>query len=165
VAPRVSGETTWRRVRQVVRGSVPAVATDPTVTVPAGHVWRVRAVYAELATSAAVANRSPRLVVTDGVATFLSIPPVAVITASLTGRLAWLPGPGAYGAAAGQVNPIPELELQAGWVMSLVTAAIDVADQYTALALIVEDLTILGGGADLADVPDLRVEVVGGPVG
>ena len=160
---RTSGETTWRRVRQVVRSAVPAVATDPTFTVPAGHVWRVRAISAQVVTDANVANRSPLLQVSDGTAVFLTIPPFAVITAGLTARLSWLVQAGPYGAAAAQVMPLPELELQAGWVVSLLTGAIQAGDQYSALALIVDDMTVRGGNADLSDIPDLRVEVVGGP--
>lgn len=164
-ARRYAGETAWRRVRQVVRGDDPAAGLDPSVVVPAGHVYRVRAAFAQLVTDATVANREARLQATDGVAAFLDIAPASAVVASSTTRYAWLPGAGGYVTGAGQVMPLPELDLPAGWVVQLLTGGLVAGDNWTALALIVDDLTARGGPADLADVPDLRVEVVGVPTG
>lgn len=162
MAPQFSGETAWRRSRQVVRGAVPAGGASPSVTVPAGHLYRLKAAYAALVTDATVANRIARLQFSDGVATFLEIGPAGVQAASSTFAYAWLPGASGYALQANEVMPLPELELQAGWVISLVTTNLVAGDAWSALALIVDDITVQGGGADLNNLPDLRVEVVGG---
>jgi hypothetical protein len=162
VTGRYSSETAWRRTRQVVRGANPAAGADPSLTVEAGHLYRLLAVYAELVTDATAANRTPRLTISDGASVFLSIPPASSVPASTTARLAWIVGAAGYSSGDGQVMPLPELELQAGWQLALVTGAIQAADDYGALAAVILDTTARGGAVDLVDLPDLRVEVVGG---
>lgn len=89
--PRISGESTWRRSRTVVRPTVPGAGAEWLATVPAGHVWWLRTAWAQLATSAVAADRVARLALTDGVATYLDVPPAEGQAASQTRRYSWLP--------------------------------------------------------------------------
>lgn len=120
---QVSGESAWRRVRVVNVGSVPSAGADWLVTVPAGKVWRVLSAYAQLVSSAVAGQRSPRLQVGDGVATFLDLPPVNGQGSGITHRYAWGPALSAMQPIAGVATT-----LQAAAVS---TAATGVALSYT----------------------------------
>jgi len=164
VGSPISGERPWRRVRRVIAGPAPAAGADWSVTVPAGKVWRLVSVQATLTTAVAVANRSPRLIVGDGDATFLTIPPVAVQAASLAGVFDWLEHGSAYTTAPDQVLSLPALVLEAGWTVGTSTTAIQAADQWSAQQLLVLETDVKGGAVDLGSLPDLTVEVVAGPL-
>ncbi len=158
-----SGERPWRRVRRVIAGPAPAAGVDWSITVPSGKVWRVLAILASLTTDATVAGRSVRLTASDGDTTFLSLPPVAVQAASLTGRYAWGEHVDSRTTSPDQVAALPPLTLQPGWVLRVTTTALQAADAWGAPAVLVVETTVRGGEVDLAALPDALVEVVGTP--
>lgn len=98
---RYSGQSVSRRVRRIALGATPAAGADWSVTVPGGFIWRVISAYASLVSSAAAGQRMPRLQISDGVATFLDLPPVNGQQASLTHRYSWLASGSTYQAVAG----------------------------------------------------------------
>jgi hypothetical protein len=156
---RISGEAPWRRSRIVVRGSAPAAGADWSFLVPAGHVYRVVSLYARLVTDATVANRAVSLLASDGVATFLVIPPAAVQAASLTYDYAWWEhAPGAL-VGTGQGIPLVPLVLEAGWSLTASTALLKAGDAWGAPALAVIDTTVRDGAVDLGALPDMMVEI------
>jgi hypothetical protein len=160
---RFSGETTFRRVRRTIAVDRPAVGLDWTTTVPAGHVWELATVFASLTSSAVVANRVPRLVVTAEGVTILDAPPAAVQAASLTRRYSWAGYEAAYQVDTGVAVPLPPLVLAEGATVGSLTTALDVGDQWSAPVLYVVDSWVRGGAIDLGSLPDLRVEVVSAP--
>lgn len=162
-AGRYSGERPWRRTRRVITGAAPAAGADWIVTVPSGKLWRLVGLTASLVTAVAAANRSPRLVVTDGKTTTLILPPVAVQAASLTGAFTWAAHVDSYATAPDQVIALPDLTLQAGWTIAVSTTAIQAADQWSIQALLVIETTVKGGDVDFGELPDMMVELVGTP--
>lgn len=162
VAP-TSGEASWRRSRIVIPGVSPAAGADWTVTVPAGHIYQLLAVFATLVTSAAAATRIARLLFTDGDSTFLELPPFTSQIASLTRRYAWIPAGQAYSTGLGILSPLPELTLMAGWTIGTATDVVDVGDQWGTIKVAVIDTTVKGGKLDLRSFPDFHVALVPTP--
>lgn len=155
---RISGVRTRVRTRRVELSTVPAAGASPSLTVPGGHVWRVRALYGSLVASAAVANRVPTLTVTvDGATVYVSTPPTAQ-TASSTVRYGWIPSDAESLGTDPRRLVIPELVLGPGATLVISTAAIDVADQWSALAAWIDDEWIKSGPIDLAR---MDTEIVG----
>lgn len=156
----VSGESAWRRSRIALPVASPAVGADWTLTVPAGHLYRLLAVYATLVTAAVAATRVARLAFTDGVRTILDVPPFSTQITTLTRRYTWLPVGQAYATGLGILSPIPEIDLQAGWTVGTITDAIDPGDQWSGVVLHLLDTTARRGRLDLNARPDLLVEIV-----
>jgi hypothetical protein len=161
VGGAISGERPWRRSRLVELSSDPAAGAAPSLAVPAGEVWEVVSVYAQLVTDATVANRLARLQLGDGTATYLDLAAPAVQAASLTHRYAWVQHGSAYAVGLAQVATIPRLVLAAGWTVAIATDNLAAGDNWTALRLLVVKTIVKGGAIDLADLPDLIVEVAG----
>lgn len=161
----ISSESSWRRSRVTVAVPQPAAGADWTLTIPAGHVYRLLSLYAVLASSAVVATRVARLAFTDGARTFLDLSAGASQVASLTRRYAWLPSVGPSAVGSGILSALPDVALGAGWTIASLTDAIDVGDQWSAIVLNVLDTTARGGPADLDDIPDMVIELVGPPSG
>jgi len=157
-----SGEAPWRRSRIVVPVDEPAAGADWSLTVPAGHLYHLVAVYGILTTDANVANRRPFLGFTDGQVTYLTIPPVAAIAASTTEYLNWTEHGDAYNSAPCQMMGLPELTLEPGWTIAPTTVNVQVGDQWSSVALLVIDTMIRDGSIDIGGIPGLLVEVVGG---
>jgi len=122
----------------------------------------VLSVQAQLVSSATVAARVARLLVSDGVATFLDLAASASQAASLTRRYSWFPDTTAYAVGAGIVTPTPRLLLDAGSVLSVSTDLLDATDAWTAIYLHVLETTIRQGRVEIGDLPYLYVEVIGG---
>lgn len=156
----LSGQAPWRRSRVVQLVPAPAAGADWTLTVPAGHLFRLRSILATLTTSAAVANRVARLQFGNGDATFLDLPPAAVQAASLGIRYAWVPGPQAIVVGTGALQFMPAMDLDTAWTVGTKTDLIDVADQWSAISALVDDVTVRRGALDLNALPDLLVQVV-----
>lgn len=156
---RLSGEAAWRRSRIVVPVVSPAAGVDWTFQVPAGHIYQLVSIYAQLVTSAVVATRIARLAFGDGVRTYLDVPPFATQVASLTRRYAWLVSPTGVAQGSGILSSMPEIAPQPGWTVASVTDAIDVGDQWSAIFLHVVDTTFKRGKVDLFGVPDLFVAI------
>lgn len=155
-----SGEASWRRSRIVVPVASPAAGSDWALTVPAGHLYQLLAVSAQLVTSATVATRVARLQVSDGNAVFLDLPPTATQAASLTRRYAWAPHAPGLAIGSGILSFVPDLALQTGWKLQTTTDLIDATDAWTAIRVLVADTTVRDGAIDLDTLPDLLVEVV-----
>lgn len=112
----------------------PAVATDFSVTVPPGELWRVRTVHAHLATDANVANRQPSLTFGDQTRQVGHFPVLVNIVASLTTEITWAAG---YGATPLSIfgnricAPLSPITIVAGWQISSLTANIQAGDQWS----------------------------------
>lgn len=153
----VSGESTWRRSRIVSLVANPAAGADWSQSVPAGHLWQLLGVTATLTTSAAVANRAVALVLGDGTNPFLTIPAPAVQAASLAGVYSWAGEGGGYAVGVRQLAPLPGLTLPPAWTLGSSTLLVDVGDQWSAVRLLLLDVTAKRGRLDLDDVPDFLV--------
>ena len=111
----------------------PAVGHDWSWSGPSIGAFKVLAVRATLTTSAAVANRHPGLTYTDRQGNVLAVSvPVASVTASETAGLTWAHGLTTItGAGTEQPIALADLWLPDGATVSVVTANIDVADQWS----------------------------------
>ena len=156
----LSAESAWRRSRIAALVAQPAAGADWSLAIPSGHVYRLLAVMATLVTSAAVATRIPRLVVSDGNTRLIDVPPFATQAASLTRRYLYLPQCSAFATGNGVLSPLPDISLQAAWTIGTLTDAIDAADQWSSIVLHVIDTTVRAGAVDLDGLPDLIVEIV-----
>jgi hypothetical protein len=162
---RLSGQALWRRSRLVEVGAEPAAGADWAVTVPAGELWELVTVQAELVTDATVADRRPILSIGDGVATFASIPSVAVQAASLTVAHLWGQNLAATDGGSAQAMPLPKLLLQPGWTVAVDSTNLQAADAWSAPRLYVVQTTVRGGAVDLSRLPDLLVAMAAGDGG
>lgn len=156
----VSGEALWRRTRITVPVPQPAAGAGWTFVVPAGHVYHLHSVLATLQTSAAVANRSARIQLGDGVRTFLDLPPAAVQPASVTWVYAWTESPPALQIGTGVSSHLPHTAMPAGWTVGTLTNFLDVADQWSGIVLGVTDVWSRRGDIDLDAMPELVVQLV-----
>lgn len=120
----------------------PAAGSDWLLTGPGQGVWRVVGFSALFTASAAVANRVPTLRLSTSDGTLATAPSGAAITAGLAVTLSSFPGAAPFGVAAGPqlfASPTDGWVLLPGWQLQVVTTAIDVADQWSAIrALVVE---------------------------
>lgn len=133
----VDGRGTWR----IILGTVPAAGAEIVETVPVNTRWYLTAFRFKLVASAGVANRTPVLLIDDGVNIVWETENPTAITASQTGT---------YNAGAGVQNAtlvapdfqlaLPEtLILPAGSRIRTLTGAIQVGDQYAAPVYNVEE--------------------------
>lgn len=121
-------------VMRTVAVTAPAAGADWTLTCPGESVWAVYATTARFVTSAVVANRAPKLVITDGSNTMFDITDDVAITATLTTQISWLSllGYQDTAIAAASLNiGTPQIVLQPGWTIGTVTSLIDVGDQWS----------------------------------
>jgi hypothetical protein len=120
--------------------------SDKTFTVPAGHAWCVRSVFALLVSTATVGNRQMDLSITDASDNeIMRFQAGATQAASLTRRYTWAPSlpAGAVFSAGGYITgPLPEdLVLPAGFKVRVFdSAAIDAAADDLTCRLMVEDM-------------------------
>lgn len=159
---RISGERPWRRSRIVQTVPAPAVATDWSQVVEAGHVWDLLAVFATLATDANAADRAVRLQLGDGNLVFLELPAPAVQAASLSYGYSWARDVAAYNSGTSLVAPLPRVSLMPGWSVGVATTGLQAGDQWSAVQLLLTDTTVRSGRVDLVAIPDLLVEVTAG---
>ena len=127
-------------VRQVAS---PAAATDFSIIVPGGRVWRPLAVTAQLVTDATVATRSTSLQVTDQTNTVVAIEAFANQAASLTELYSYSVGSvtGAGGAGNQVVTTaLPDMALPAGYTIKSVTTNMGAADQWSKIVVWVEEI-------------------------
>ena len=132
-------------VATVVPVANPAPGADWSLTVPAGHQYQLQSLRAVLGTSAAVANRVPEFKVTRGATVIWSQKAAGVLAASVTGSFVLSPFASVSSNNGQQVLPGPGFILQPGDVLSTTTSAIDAADQWSAIAATVQDLSLAGG--------------------
>jgi hypothetical protein len=122
----------------------PAAGAQWSFTVPAGKVWRVVSLRAQLVTDATVANREVTLLVRDVAANVRgSFPATTVWPASQNATITWGAGLAAYAAPATSNTrvvgiPTPFWALS-GWTLESFVTAMQAADNWTAAFLTVEE--------------------------
>ena len=131
-----------RGAPKLITAPAPAAGADFTLTPPVGVRWRILGGQAQLKTSAAVANRQVLLEVTRGGVVVFTCPSPSVQAAGLTYAYQLLPGVTQPTLVSTYpVLPFPvAVVLDETWRLASSTAAIDVADQWSAIALLVEEL-------------------------
>ena len=82
---KIESSTEGRGLIRLIVGTDPAAGAEISETVPAGVKWRLISLRAMFYASATVANRTPKLQLTDGTFTFFTSGVSATITASVTG--------------------------------------------------------------------------------
>ena len=131
------------RYPRVVTPAAPSAGADWSLTVPGGVRWRVRSIVAKLTTAVAVANRVPALLLSDGTSVFMASAATYNQAASKTLNYAWYPdaqSPPAATAGAWLGLPFPDVWLETGYVIASSTANMQAADQWSAIALAVEEM-------------------------
>jgi hypothetical protein len=123
----------------------PAAGAEIVQAVPAGEVWELLTIAYRLSTSAAVANRSSAIAVFNPNNLLVAqIDPPAVQAAGAAKDYSYQQEIGA--AIAGAVNtsflPAQGMSLGPGYQIKTVTAAIDVADQYSRAVIMVRQWSI-----------------------
>jgi hypothetical protein len=119
----------------------PAAGAEVLATVPATATWRVQCLQMQLVTSAAVPNRIPHLVVKDslGVSVYNFPSPQ---NQGATTTFQYSAGTTVvslfFDNAAVLVLPYP-MKLGANWSIGTLTTGLDVADQYSKIALHVKE--------------------------
>jgi len=119
----------------------PAAGADWSQTVPTAARWLVRGGTATLVTAIAVATRQVAIVIDDGANTLMTIEAGVSQAASLTQIYSLLPGQTTSTLISTQL-PIylpPDLRLLAGWRIRTSTGAIQAADQWSAIRLLIEE--------------------------
>lgn len=121
----------------------PAAGADFSTTVPVGVQWLVRSVHALFTASAAVANRLPKLRITDAVPnTIFTTTDSQTVTASNAGEFSFAPGGNnIFGSAVFNFGLPQHFRLQAGFILRSVTAGIQAADQWSQIVLTVEEIS------------------------
>lgn len=130
---------------RAIAGADPAAGAEISVTVPAGAHWQLAALRFALVASAAVANRRVHVVIDDGATTIIETVSQDVQTAGLTRNYnvdAWGFAPPTQDLEIFVPLPLP-IELDAGYRIRTVTTALDVADNYGAPELLVEERLVL----------------------
>lgn len=127
---------------QVATGVVPAVAVDPTITVPLLEAWDLESLEAQLAADSNVANRLIQVIVTDSSGVEISRSPIdgTAITADDTvtyhlGQFATVPADTATNHFD-QIATVPKIRVPPGGIIKFETAALQAGDQFTALKVI-----------------------------
>lgn len=122
-----------------------AVATVTPANPAAGAQWSyvtsgrglLVSITAVLTTDAVVANRTPRLTITDGgghTVALTPLPPAQV--ASLAVSYCWYPGaPLGAVASSPMTAPVPTIELGPGWTIASVTGGMDAGDQWSSIVV------------------------------
>lgn len=144
-------DTFLERVQRFpVAVTAPAAGNDWTVQIGASNLsnpglgaWRLLSVAFQLATSAAGASRTVQLVMDDTTVTYYRVGAPGSQAVSLTEVYAAFEG-STGGGANGPVNHLawasPAPVLYPGYRLRSITTNIDVGDQYSAIALMVEEL-------------------------
>lgn len=116
----------------------PAAGADWVWTVPSSTAWQIQSIRAQLVTSAAVANRTPVLRVTDTAGNIvLDAPATAAQAASATVVYEWVAGVPDQALTGGDLQlELPTgLTLEANWTVQTVTAGIQAGDQWSLIVI------------------------------
>jgi hypothetical protein len=122
----------------------PAAGAEVVVTVPGGTHWLLSSFSAILTPSAVAGTRNPRLDIRDGDGNIVSrYVAAAGIAPSTATRITWAEGLGAVATLVDQIAPLPSPTdvVAGGWTIRTVTASLDAADQWSAIALGVVELS------------------------
>jgi hypothetical protein len=142
---------------RIVPVPAPGAGNDWSLTVPGGVTWRLQSLYISFVASAAVATRIPSLRLTDGTTTLFNLPPVIVVPASTGLQFTYLNGIGPYlltSLSTYAVQPFPDLNLKAGWVLRSITQAIDAGDTWIAGTMLVIEQRDPGPTSDVVRESD-----------
>jgi hypothetical protein len=129
------------RIR-LVTGTVPAAGQEFQDTVPSGVIWKVRSVRFLLTTSAVVTNRYVSMIFDNGVSAFFRTYGSIAQTASTAYQYS-MANQASLGNGPEYVHSLPALVLPGGYRLGSSTSGLQVADQYSAIFYLVEEL--LGG--------------------
>lgn len=157
---QLSGVRPWRRFFRTTRVVQPAAGAGWSYQVPAGEIHKLVSVFATLATSIAAPTRVPLLTYGDGSVNYLQLPAQAAIAASLTTTLAWAPVGFGSNANNAQLQPLPDVDLQEGEQLQLITTNLDAADQWSAIFVRAIVTQWQGGRIDLGDLVAMPVVIV-----
>jgi hypothetical protein len=139
--PSIEGQGLLRSLA----GATPAAGAEIAETVPVGVRWHLLALKVQLATSATVANRIPRLILDDTVNAFFVAEPNAALVASSTYQVQWAAGisGSTIGSSNGVYLPLPSpLLLSQSWRIRTLTSGIQAGDQYGSVAYLVREWII-----------------------
>lgn len=142
---RIISETEGQGLLVSLALTTPAAGADFSQAVFGNQRWRIRAVRAQLATSAAAGARQPTLQLTDGANVFMVIGQSATQLASLTQLWSWVPGwaaaPVSVPFATAEVMAFlpPDLQLDGNFVLQSRTANLQGGDQWSAIRLLFEE--------------------------
>lgn len=127
---------------RAIAGTTPGAGAEISEVVPAGARWELLALSFTFATSAAVANRVPQVVLKDATPTIIvTANSGAVIAANGGASFSYFsPGPAVVTASPTQpMQTLPRNILGAGFRWGTSTTAIQAADQYTAVEYLVRE--------------------------
>lgn len=133
-----------RLVREVVVAA-PGAGIEVSQAVPAGVTWELLSASYRLTTSAVVANRRSALRVRDPNNLLVGqVDSAALQVASLVGDYVYQQelGPPASVAVQAMQLPLQGVPLPAGFVLSTITAALDVGDAYSNIVLMVREWSL-----------------------
>ena len=159
---RISGEAPFRRSRVPQLGETPAAGAAPSITVPAGHVWRVLSGVVTLVTSATVANRLVRLRWTDGNTLLGYAVAPAVQAAGLSNTYGFAEFGPQQSVGTRQNISLPEIVLPAGSTLDVAVDSLDATDQLTGLTLWTIDTWFRAGPIDWDAYEASSIYMVGG---
>jgi hypothetical protein len=127
-------------IRAIV-GTDPAAGVEISETVPTNARWRLLAVYAQLVTAVAAANREPSLVVDDGANNLTVSSAFASQAASLTHQYSWHHENQLAAILNGTAHPLrlPRIVAMGGYRIRTATTNIQAADNWGAPNLLVEE--------------------------
>jgi hypothetical protein len=139
--PRIEQTGTGGGMLNTVSVANPAAGTDWSYTPPAGVRQRVQSIQATLTTSAAVANRTVVIHITQGGNLFYSAADPTPQTASTTVNYTFAPGLPAQGATGNVVvTPLPSnLIIDSTFTISVATQGLQAGDQWSAINISTED--------------------------
>lgn len=111
-----------------------AAGADLSFTVPVGVLWNVVSLTAKFTASAAVASRIPAFFVKDQGGAIVYQYAIATLTASQVGTFTFcedVVSPATFANNGNLLEPMPATWIPPSWSFGTVTAAIDVADQWS----------------------------------
>ena len=119
-----------------------AAGADFSFTVPVGLLWNVVSISALFTASAAAANRIPAFFVKNEAGTTVYTYNVATLTANQTGTFTFsedVVSPATFATGTKMLEPMPSTWLPSLWSFGVTTAAIDTADQWSGLAVWIQE--------------------------
>lgn len=129
---------------RIVRVNTPGAGSEWTQAVPAGTVWIVHSIAARLTTSAVAANRTARVTLADGTATYLRAGGAGVQVASTTIDYNWFGNAVAFAANASTIcNPFPmyPMVVQGGHSLVSSVSNIDGGDAWSVITIYCYEIT------------------------
>lgn len=161
--PNISGLAGTRRYARRITIPAPAAGADWSTVVPGGRLWELLSVFGSLTASAAAVTRRPRLIINDGSGSATQLPANTNLAASTTNVYTWAQGATSVSAGTDSCMGIPDMFLPAGWTISAATLNLDVADQWSAVQILVNEYAVRVGPVQLDQPAPLGVVVIAGP--